>query len=445
MHRLYYIYNKLKNRDFIFTIPLVLLALDKIVGHCLWLYHSGKGFPKSDDSQWYLDYANALMTNFSIGLHMNDLMYLGYNILLTLLLALFKDPVAIVFVQAVTAGLSVILVFKISRMLFNRLTAIIASYFYYSAYDITLWTTYILSDSFFISLLLLCIYFLLKVFESNKKLYKVLFALTSLYMVVFRPTGVITIAFIIIYILIRMHHKTIFGFIRRYRFALGGVVTTLAAIGVYLLVVGKLDPLITSLQFNAKMVLYNIYAKGWIYDKSTPYDHYYRPDYTINIFNSLILSFLVNNWDDVSILYAKRVLAFMGRWVWTTDLTSLLGVVKFIKESMPVLLFLAGTAAAVVNGVFRRASVIWLIILAVFVFCILLFIDAMYRYRAPAVPFIAIAAAYGADQIIKGGIALIRRYGADKIIELAIITAKKQTGKLSRYGKRKSIDSDSGF
>jgi len=445
VHRLYDIFNKYKHRDFIFTIPLVYFALSKIVGHCYWLLTSGYGFPKSDDSNWYLNYAKALLTDFDIGLHMNDLMYLGYNLLLALLLWIFKDPVNIVFVQAITASLSVVLVYKISRMLFNRTTAIIASYFYYGAYEITLWSTYILSDSLFISLLLVCVYFLLKMLETNKMRHKILFVLTSLYMLVFRPTGIISIAFILLYFVIRLHRQTVLGFIKKYRLAIGGSIAALAAATIFLLSSGKLDLLIASLQFNAKMVLYNIYAKGWIYDKATPYDHAYKPNYTIDIFDSLILSFLIHNLNDVSILYAKRVLAFLGRWVWTTDLTSLSGLVQFAKQALPAGLFIAGTIAAFVNGVFRRASILWLIILAVFLFCILLFIDAMYRYRAPAIPFIAIVAAYGADQIIRAAIALARKYGGDKLIELATIFAKKQTGKLSRYGKGKSIDSDSGL
>ena len=55
------------------------------------------------------------------------------------------------------------------------------------------------------------------------------------------------------------------------------------------------------------------------------------------------------------------------------------------------------------EGTFGRAAVLWGIVLAVFAFCILLFIDAMYRYRFPAMPFIGIIAAYGLDRMINGG------------------------------------------
>ncbi|MDF2959086.1 MAG: hypothetical protein K0S39_821 [Paenibacillus sp.] len=409
-------------------IPLVLLALDKIVGHYLWLLKSGRGLPQSEDSQWYINYANALMNDFTIGFHMNDLLYFGYNILLTLLLALFKDPVTVIFVQAVTASLSVILVYQIARMLFNRTTAIIASYFYYDTYAITLWAMYILSDSFFITVLLLCVYFLLLSMETNKRIYRILFMVTSLYMLVFRPAGIVAFCFIMLYVAV-MYRTTVTAFIKKHRFAVGGSAAAVLGACVFMYSAGKLTPLITSLQFNAKMVLYNVYAKGWVYDRSTPQDYFFKPDYTVNICNSLILSFIINNWDHVLVLYGKRVIAFFGKWVWQTDLTSIRGILRFADHLLPSLLFAAGTIAALVNRSFKKASIVWLVILAVFIFCILLFIDGMYRYRAPAIPFIAIAAAYGAERIIRVAVSLTKKY-AEKLI---------------RYGKRKIMDRDPGI
>ncbi|MFC6227980.1 glycosyltransferase family 39 protein [Paenibacillus allorhizosphaerae] len=368
------------------------------------------------------------MTSFKIGLHMDDILYLGYNLLLTLLLAVFKDPIAIIFIQVIVAGLSVILVYNIARMLFNRVTAVIASYFYAYSWDITLWSTYILSDSFFITLLLLSIYCLLKAIDTKKKKYTVLFVLISVLMLVFRPAGIMSVAFIMLYIAI-IHRKTMTAFIVKYRLAIGGVVTAAVVACIFLFLNHKLDPLIESMQFNAKKVLYNIYANGWIYDRPSPYDYKYRPDYTINVLNSLILSFIINNWDHVLIIYAKRTVAFLGRWVWQTDLQSVNGIIKFAKQSLPTALFMTGTIAAIVNRLFRKASVVWLTIFAVFVFCIIFFIDGLYRYRAPAMPFMIIVAAYGADRGIR----------------LVWIVAKIMMGKLSRYGRRKSTDCSSGI
>jgi len=402
---------KSKYWDILFILPLLALSLWIRLRYFYYLLHSGKGFPDAADSQWYLAYARSLMTDFKVGLHMNDLLYVGYNLTLAALLSIFKDPAAVLFIQAVTAGLSMLLVYAIARMLFNRTTAVIASFFYAYSWDITLWSTYILTDSFFISLLLLCIYFLLKSFDSGKTRFKVLFAITALYMFLFRPTGVLSLAFIMIYIIIRMDKTKAAMFIKKYRYAIGGLIAAAIALFVVLLSTGKLAPLTASLQLNAKMVLYNIYAKGWIYDHPSPNDHYFKPDYRIDIGHSLIISFLVHNWDHVLVVYAKRAVAFLGRWVWQTDLTTMAGIKKFAKDLPPLVLFLIGTVAAFVQGRFKKASIVWLTVLAIFIFCIVLFIDGMYRYRAPSIPFIAIIVAFGAASVIHVAIILVGRAG----------------------------------
>lgn len=397
---MYQLYQKYKDQDLFLLIPLVILNLGKILNHYFWRLFSGWGFPQSADSNWYLNYANTLMSKCKIGLHMNDILYFGYNVLLTLLLAVFEDPVVILFIQSVTAGLSVILVYKIAKLLFNRTTAVIASLFYFYLYDITLWAMYILSESFFISLLLLCVYFLLMALETDKKSYKIAFAVASLYLLVFRPTGVISVLFMLVYIVIRLNKITVVNFVKRHRKGIGSTLFALIAAFLYLFYNQALDPFITSMQYNVKLVLYNVYAKGWLYDKPTPYDYVFRPDYSITVCNSLTLSFIINNWEHVLVLYAKRTIAFLGKWVWETDLTSLAGMGPFIWNVMPTFLFISGTVAAIGHKTFRKASILWLMVLAVFVFCILLFIDWMYRYRSPATPFVAIIAAYGAERII---------------------------------------------
>jgi hypothetical protein len=428
-NRLTEFYHRFKDHDWLFILPMVLLALSRTLEHFFWLLSSGRGFPQAADSKWYIDYATGLLKDFSVGLHMNDIMYFGYNMLLTLLLALFnQDLVAVLFIQSVIAGLSVILVYKIALILFNRSTAILAALFYATRWEITLWSMYILSDSFFISVLLLCVYFLLMAFESDKKSYKIFFAVTAVYMMVFRPTGIVAMAVILAYIAIRLGKKRIMAGLNRYRGLIGSVLATVVAIGIYLYGGHKLDPLLHSLQINAKMVLYNVCAKGWLYDMATPYDHFFRPDYRVNWYDSVIVSFIVNNWDHVSVLYVKRAIAFLGKWIWTIDLNSLTGIGQFIYNATPTALFAVGSIAAVRDKSFRKASIIWLLILAVFAFCLFLFIDWMYRYRYPAVPFIAIAAAYGADRSLRW----------------ALIQVKKCAG-LLQYANRKNTDCHTGF
>lgn len=400
MSKLYKLFLKFKDMDIIYILPLIAFSLTVRLRFYFWMTSTNYKLPPSPDSQWYLDYAHALLNNFKIGTSMNDILYLGYNLLLTLLLAVFKTTNAVIFIQTVTASVCVVLVYKIALMLFNRGTAIIASIFYSLSFHITFWSMYILSDSFFISLQLLCIYLLLKAFDSDKKRYKILFILSALLMLVFRPTGVLTLLFVGIYVLIRLNKKAAWVFIRKHRLAIGGASAAILVAAVYIISGDKLAPLIASMQLNAKMVLYNVYAKGWIYDHPSPHDYVYKPEYKINILNSLILSFIINNWDHILALYARRGFAFLGFWVWRINVITVHGLIKFFWNMLPIGLFFIGSYAAIRNKKFVKSSILWLISLAVFVFCLITFIDGLYRYKAPAMPLLAIICAYGLERIL---------------------------------------------
>ena len=416
-----------KSNEMIILVPLVMLMFSKLMWHLYRVLSAGKGLPYSDDSAWYLNYASAFFANIRDGIDMNDALYFGYNLLLAILLSVFDNPLAIVVIQIVIASLSLILIYKISALLFTRVTAIIASVFYSFTYEVALWSQYILSDSFFVSLLLLCVYFLLKALEPGGNKYQKLFVLASLYLLVFRPTGILCLAFMAVYIVIRTPSQSA-ALVRRYRYVIGGAVIAFTSVAFYLYSSHALDPLIESIQFNAKKVLYNVYAKGWIYDKPTAYDYFFRPNYTIDIGNSLVASFIVNNWDHVSILYGRRAVAFLGTWVWQADFTTLKGLISVANHLLPLALFLIGTIGAIRNGLLRKASILWLIIAAVFIFCVFLFIDAMYRYRFPALPFIAIIAAYGTEIVVANGLD-----GAKKMTEMVL------------YGERKTPNRNTGF
>jgi len=394
---------KIKDRDLFILISFVGLSLYRTFGHALWLVVSNRGLPQSPDGQWYINYAYALIENFSIHLNVDEVLYVGYNLLLTLLLFLFRDAVMVIYIQALTASLAIILVYKISQDLFNQRTAVFAAIGYLCLWDVTLWSLYVLSDSFFSSLLLLCVYFLIKAMEPGARTYKALFAASSLYMCFFRPAGIVVMGVMLVYAVSRLERKRITVILVEFRAAIGwSLVSLVTVLGVFYSQ-HVFDILIYSLQYNAKLIMYNIYAKGWIYDISTAYNYVYRPDYTIDIHDSLVLSFIINNWEAVSVLYVRRAVAFLGTWAWETNVRTLGDALYYSFRLLPLGLFVVGTVAAVRNGKFGKSSILWLIIFAVFVFCLLLFIDAMYRYRFPAMPLIAIVVAYGADRMISGG------------------------------------------
>ncbi|WP_164821332.1 glycosyltransferase family 39 protein [Paenibacillus koleovorans] len=400
--------------DAVLLLPLLWISLKVRLQYFFYLLSTPQGLPDSADSRWYLSYARRLLDDFQIGAQMNDLFYLSYNLLLACLLKLLGSPAKIVFLQSVTAGLSVVLVYLIARRLFNRTTAVIAAFVYAYMWEITLWSTYILTESFFISLLLLCVYLLLLAVESPKLLFRWLFAAAALVLFFFRPTGMLAVLFMLFYIGVRIGRAKITAFIRPYPYTWIGI--AMAVLFLFLLALGNglLDPLLASMRYNVKLVLYNVYAKGWIYDHPSAHDLAYRPDYRIDIGNSLILSFLIHNWDHIMVLYAKRAVAFLGPWVWKLDLTTGAGIQKAVRLLLPSLLFALASIAALWNGTLRRASILWLMPGLVFLWCLLFFIDGMYRYRAPGMPFMAIVAAYGADRVVRWVLLLVRT-----LVELA--------------------------
>ncbi len=400
---------KIWDWDLQILAPLLVLSLYRTFSHSVWLVQSGRGLPGSQDSEWYLNYAQSLLEQFAIRMNIDEILYLGYNLLLTGLLALFKDPVAIVYTQALIASLAIILVYQLGKTLFNKRTGVIAGLFYLYNWDVTLWSTYILSDSLFVSLLLLCVFLLIKATDSSRTTPKIVFSLVALYMCFFRPTGVVVMAVMLVYIVFRLERKRVIGFLTENRSTLTGTLVLVLVVISALNSLRIFDGFIESLQYNAKLVIYNVYANGRVYDIATGFDYFYHPDYSIDIADSLVLSFVVKNRDAVLVLYFRRAVAFLGAWTWMTPIHTVEDLLFYLYKLAPAVFFTVGTVAALRDGKFGRAAVLWWIIAAVFAFCILLFIDAMYRYRFPAMPFVGIIAAYGLDRIICGGHGLARK------------------------------------
>lgn len=398
------------NKDVLSLAFLLPLAFWRIFSFPLWLVESRRGLPRSPDGDWYLNYALSLLEDFSLSLHINDILYLSYNMLLTTLLALFKDPVAVIYTQAGVASLAVALVYLIARMLFNCRTGFIAGLFYIYNWEVTFWATYLLSDSFFVSLVILCVYLLVKAADSQQAIDKIAFGFMALYMALFRPSGILVLTVMLAYLFSRLDKRNLRAVCERYRNLLTGVAAAFVLGTIFLYCQGTLDELIASFRFNASMVLYNVYARGRIYDIATAFDYVFQPNYALDIWDSCFLSFFYHNWDSVLILYFRRAVAFFGRWTWEMNFHQAVDYRIILPKLLPPLLFAAGTIEAIRCRTFARAAILWWIVLAIFVFCIVLFIDAMYRYRFPAMPFIGIVAAYGADRLIQGGFCLANRF-----------------------------------
>ena len=84
------VFEKIKKKDLFILVPLAVLSLYRTFGHVLWLVLTGRGLPQSPDGQWYINYAYSLIGQFSININVDEVLYLGYNLLLTMLLFLLN-------------------------------------------------------------------------------------------------------------------------------------------------------------------------------------------------------------------------------------------------------------------------------------------------------------------------------------------------------------------
>lgn len=396
-----------KKKEIIDSGALLLLALVPRLAYYFNRLLSEKGLPQAHDTEWYLRHASLLLSNFHIDIDFNGIFYLSYYSLLALMLVFVKTQAGIVFIQMLINAASVVLVYKISILLFNRRTGILAGVFYALLWPVIYWSIYIITDSLFISLMLLQVYFLLKAYDTGKKSYWGLFTATSLYMVFFRPTGVVTLTFVFVYIIINLKTK---GYVNKYKpyIICAGVVAAIAA--VYLAGVVSASSLGRSLYYNMRWLLLHNYAEGRIYDIVTPYDYKYRAVTGPRFSDNFVISFFINNWNHILVLYGKRIVSFAGVWVWKLDSVGMLVRLKYILPVTAALFVTgAGISGMIRRKIFRKASILIFVVLSILFFTVFFFMDSAYRYRVPALVFLAIIGAYGVDICIDVGLKGLKR------------------------------------
>jgi hypothetical protein len=276
-------------------------------------------------------------------------------------------------------------------MLFNRRTAIIAGILYAFTWPVIYWTVFILTDSLFVSLLLLTVYLLLLCYRSDKKRYRCLFAASALWLFLFRPTGVISVAFILLYIMLNTDIKDAVGYLKKKWVVICAIAGILLLAAAAVVVTGKLNPLYTSLRHFIRWILVTVYGNGQMCDVPCYYDYKYTSVKNSDFFDSRILSFILNNWYHILILYGKRIWFFWYFEVYGYPLYKAYTNIVNIFGS-------AGFIYSIAAGSFKKTSVIPFVMLSIKVFCIIIFMDSALRYKMPVYPFLNILAAYGMDR-----------------------------------------------
>lgn len=382
---------------------ILLLVIISLLPRVLYYFTrllSAEGLPIAYDTKWYLDHAYAFLSGFHVSPDMEGIFYFGYYSILSILLLIFKAYSIVVLFQIITNALSVILVYKISQILFNTRTAVFAGIIYALNYQIIYWSIFIITDSFFITTLLLNVYFLIMSYRSDKKTYRYLFAASSMYMVFLRPTGIVTLTFILVYIMINLNFNALKEFLSIKCFLLLFFIILIAVTGI-IMVSGRVAPLINSLENYMEYLLREFYATGKIFDIATPYDYKFNARLEPNHFNNFALSFFINNWKDILVLYGRRAVSFFGVWVWELGGLNMLSKLKYLLPFAITGTFgFIGLGVILKKKIFKEVSILFLVILSIQFFCMFFFMDSAYRYRVPSLIFIGIIIAFGIDRTI---------------------------------------------
>ena len=146
------------------------------------------GYKTGNDSSRYINSANEILngdfSNFKI------IGYVFYEIFLSLIFFFNKNLFFVVLVQSLVTFLSGVLIFRITKKLYNFNAGILAMILFLFSPDIQMRNFYILTDIFYINLMIISFYF----FFFNKNI--LLTCLFIIFIILVRPHGIIFIFFL---------------------------------------------------------------------------------------------------------------------------------------------------------------------------------------------------------------------------------------------------------
>jgi hypothetical protein len=390
-------YNIIKSNPLYLLIAIAIFVRFR---YTIELYISQGLFPKTNDSYWYVDHANELINSFKIDLDFNGIFYISYYSIVALLLLIFKSDVSVVYFQVFIGVLTVIPLFKTAETLINKRTAFIASLFFIFSKELNFWSTYILTDSIFISNLIFMIYSYTFLMKTKKKKYLHLTIANIIYMILLRPAGTITVCFLFIYIII-MNISKIFLFIKKNKliFIISAIgIIPYIGLAIYYLLNSELG---LSFFWNLRWLLFNNYGAGQIFDIPTVYDHKYIPVVNNQYMNNFVISFFINNFYHIIVIYAKRFIFLWGEmWIWSYHMYSISHALDYFRRCIPLILAFWGMLRVLLKKQSSESLVLFVPIISTIIFCVIFFLDSGWRYRLPSVPFNAIFVAYSLDYII---------------------------------------------
>lgn len=391
-------YVRTHKKEIIVYIILAVIALIPRITFYFDRLLSVKGLPRTHDTAWYIKHANLLISNFQIDMDFNGIFYFSFYSLLAVLLLIFKSQSIIVFIQMVINALTVILVYKLCLEFTSRRVAVIAGILYSFLWPVIFWSAFIITDSLFISLMVLQAYLAVKASKYKQRNHFVYLSIVSLYMMFFRPTGVVSLGFVLLYLAVNFNF---FQYVRqKAKWFILGAIALVACIFAVEKVIYSHD-LTASLLRNMWWLLDENYSKGMIYDIKTPYDYKFQAKMPKYLEEFFILKYFFYNFFDIMVLYGKRLVSFFGVWVWKFKER---GINYQIKHLLPSLIGVTcitiGYWRFKANKMFKVASITLFMSGSIVFFTVFFFMDAAYRYRIPALVFLIIPLAQGIDYFI---------------------------------------------
>jgi len=357
------------------------------------------GLPKAFDSKVFLEQARDFAYHGYVQLDLNGIFYVSYYSILGIFLRLFHSTLAFVIMQMLINALTVILVYKLGIEIFDRKAAIISGIIYSFLFPLIHWSIFITTDSLFVTLMLLQAYLSVRCIKYNKRSSWIKLLLISIYMIFFRPTGIITLAFTAIYLLINLNIK---GFVLKHRRVF------LSALGILIVLIAVTankifsHPVLKSFEANLYWLLTEVYTNGQMYDVRSSHDYIFNAKVPPGNDFLFALNYFKNNFTDIMILYFRRIITFAGVWVWKFhDLTVIRRTVYIAFSSMVFILLVIGIIDMFRKRIMKRASIVLFMIASIMIFTIFFFMDSAYRYRVPALAFAIYPVAQGIGAVIE--------------------------------------------
>jgi len=392
-----FIYIKIKENPLFLLLTIALIVRFQ---YAFNIFFTQGSFPKTNDSYWYIDHANELIQRFSIELGFNGIFYISYYSVVALFQFIFRNDSAVILFQVLLNAITVIPLFKTAEALLNKRTAIITSLIYIFMRELKYWSVFLLTDSIFISNIVFLIYSYTFFELTKKKKFLYLSIANAVYMILLRPAGTITVCFLIIFIIVK-YIKPILKYViqrkKTFILILVGIIPYIS-LAVYFVLKSELG---LSFFWNLKWLIFKNYGAGQIFDIPTIFDHKYKPVINHKYFDNFVISFFINNFYHIAVIYAKRFIFLWGEmWIWSYHLNTFSHTIDYIRRCIPLVLSIWG----MLRVIFRKKSDISLVlfvpIISTVIFCVIFFLDSGWRYRLPSLPFIAIFMAYGIEYLL---------------------------------------------